>query len=88
MVHTDACLTNYDEIIYTTNTLLLCPVPGNVPLISYQQPIQAQVKGSVNLHYSKRSTTIVSFTSNILTLKVFQSFPPKLIVKFIPFFYW
>jgi hypothetical protein len=42
----------------------------------------------MNLHYSKRSATIVSLTSNVLTLKVFQSFPPKLIEKFELVFYW
>ena len=40
------------------------------------------------LHHSKRTTTIVRLMYNVLILKVFQSFPPKLIRKFEPTFYW
>jgi hypothetical protein len=36
MMHTDARLTNDDEIAYTSSALLSRPVPRNVPLVSYQ----------------------------------------------------
>jgi hypothetical protein len=36
MMHTDARLTNDDEITYTSSALLSRPVPRNVPLVSYQ----------------------------------------------------
>ena len=36
MVHTNARLTNDDEITKTFIVCLFCPVPRNVPLISYQ----------------------------------------------------
>jgi hypothetical protein len=88
MVHTDARLANDDEIIKTSSMCLYRAVPHNVPLISYQYPLQTQVKGWVSLHYPKRSTTIVKLMFNELTQKVFQSFPPKLIGKFEPLFYW
>jgi hypothetical protein len=36
MVHTDARLTNNDEITNTFLARIFCTVPRNVPLISYQ----------------------------------------------------
>ena len=86
-MHTDASLTNDDEITYAFIALVFRPLPRNVPLVSYQQPLQVQVKGFMKLHYSKLCAIIVSLSFNVLILKVFQSFPPKLIEKLDPVFY-